>query len=216
MALSFRFASEGDIPALLKLRLAIDADQTRRFGHDRWSTTINEKSVARGLKSSRVLIATRHRRIIGALRMETKKPWAVDLRYFTPVAKAVYLHDVNVNPQLQRTGVGRKLMERAKAVAREWPVDAIRLDAYDGPSGGGPFYKKCGFTEVGRAVYRSVPLVYFECVLSSAHRDRIRRRCRISRGRAQPTTPADTKWSRRAGESRTARSSFETSSRTRL
>lgn len=176
MALSFRFADEGDIPALVKLRLAIDADQARRFGNERWSTTINEKSVARGLKSGRVLIATRRRRIVGALRMETKKPWAVDLRYFTPVAKSLYLHDVNVNPRLQRTGVGRQLIERAKDVAREWPVDAIRLDAYDGPSGGGPFYRKCGFTEVGRAIYRSVPLVYFEFVLSSAHRDPIPRR----------------------------------------
>jgi hypothetical protein len=26
--------------------------------------------------------------------METKKPWAIDLEYFTPVGKAVYLHDV--------------------------------------------------------------------------------------------------------------------------
>ena len=80
--------------------------------------------------------------------------------------KAVYLHDVNVDPRLQRTGIGRQLIERAKIVAREWPVDAIRLDAFDGRSGGGPFYAKCGFTEVGRTVYRRVPLIYFECVLS--------------------------------------------------
>jgi hypothetical protein len=83
MALSFRFATESDIPALLKLRLAVDADQARRFGKDRSSTTINEKSVARGLKSSRVLLARRHGRIIGPLRMATKKPWAIDLRYFS-------------------------------------------------------------------------------------------------------------------------------------
>jgi hypothetical protein len=51
MAVSFRLATEADIPALLKLRLAIDADQARRFGDERWSTTITEKSVARGLKS---------------------------------------------------------------------------------------------------------------------------------------------------------------------
>ena len=54
MALSFRFATEGDIPALLRLRRAVDVDQARRFGTDRWSTTISVKSVARGLKSSRV------------------------------------------------------------------------------------------------------------------------------------------------------------------
>ena len=167
MARSFRFATESDIPAILKLRLAVDTDQARRFGKNRWSTTINEKSVARGLKSSRVLLARRHGRIIGTLRMEAKKPWAIDLRCFTPVAKAVYLHDVDVDPLLQRSGIGRQLIERAKAVAREWSVGAIRLDVYDGSSGGGPLYRKCGFTEVGRAVYRGVPLVYFECVLQT-------------------------------------------------
>jgi GNAT superfamily N-acetyltransferase len=164
MAISFQFAIEADIAALLKLRLAVDADQARRFGDDRWWTTISEKSVARGLKSSRVLVARRRGLIIGALRMETKKPWAIDLRYFTPVRRAVYLHDVNVEPGLQRSGIGRKLVARAKTVARKWLVDAIRLDAYDGAAGGGPFYKKCGFTEVGRTVYRGVPLVYFEFV----------------------------------------------------
>jgi predicted N-acetyltransferase YhbS len=164
---SIRFATEADIPDLLRLRRAVDADQTRQFGKSRWSTTISEKSVARGIKFSRVLVASRQGRIVGAVRMETKKPWAVDLRHFTAVTKAVYLHDVNVDPQLQRSGVGRRLIDRAKAVAREWPVDAIRVDAYDGPSGGGPFYKKCGFTEVGHNVYRGVPLVYFEFVLHS-------------------------------------------------
>ena len=166
MALLFRFANDVDIPALLKLRLAVDADQALRFGKNRWSTAISEKSVARGLRSpSRVLVAKRHGRIIGALRMETKKPWAIEVRHFTPVEKVVYLHDVNVDPPVQQSGVGRQLIERAKAVAREWPVDAIRLDAYDGPSGGGSFYRKCGFIEVGRLVYRGVPLVYFEFVL---------------------------------------------------
>jgi GNAT superfamily N-acetyltransferase len=167
MALLVQFATESDIPALLELRLAVDAEQQRRFGDDRWTTTITEKSIARGLKSSRVLIARRGKRIVGTLRMETKKPWAIDLRYFTPVAKAVYLHDVDVSPPLQRAGVGRRLIERAKAVARAWPVDAIRVDAYDGSAGAGPFYRKCGFTEVGRTVYRSVPLVYYELVLTA-------------------------------------------------
>ncbi len=164
MAVTFRPATKADIPALLKLRLAIDADQQRRFGDARWSTTITEKSVAREIKSSRVLMASRRGRIVGALRMETKKPWAIDLKYFTPVRKAVYLHDVEVDPELQRSGIGRQLVDRAKSTAKEWPVDAIRLDAYDGESGAAPFYEKCGFRETGRAVYRGVPLVYFEFV----------------------------------------------------
>ena len=144
----------------------MDADHAQRFGDDRWSTTITEKSVARGLKRSTVLVATRGRRIVGLLRMETRKPWAVDLRYFTPVPRAVYLHDVNIDPRSQSSGIGRQLLARAKAVARAWPVDAMRVDTYDGPSGAGAFYRKCGFTEVGRATYRSVPLVYLESVFA--------------------------------------------------
>jgi GNAT superfamily N-acetyltransferase len=165
VSLSFRFAAEADAPAILALRFAVDAEQEFRFGDDRWTTTISEASVARGLKSSRVVLATSRGRIVGMLRMETKKPWAIDLAYFTPVPKAVYLHDVDVEPRQQRSGIGTQLMERAKSAAREWPVNAIRLDAYDGPAGAGPFYAKCGFTEVGRVVYRSVPLVYYELVL---------------------------------------------------
>jgi len=165
MALSFRLASNADIAALLKLRLAVDADQAERYGDRRWSTTINKRSVARGLKASRTLVATRRGRIVAAVRMETKKPWAIDLKYFTPAKKAVYLHDVNVEPRSQGSGIGRQLLERAKTVAREWPVDAMRVDTYDGESGAAAFYEKCGFEEVGRTTYRSVPLVYLELVL---------------------------------------------------
>jgi GNAT superfamily N-acetyltransferase len=162
--LSFRFATEGDLAPLLALRLAVHADQAQRFGDDRWVTSVTEKSVARALKS-KVLVATRGKRIVGALRMETKKPWAIDLAYFTPVCKALYLHDVNVDPAVQRSGIGRKLVDRTKTVARQWPVDAIRVDTYDGRAGAASFYAKCGFKEVGRTVYRGVPLTYLELVL---------------------------------------------------
>jgi GNAT superfamily N-acetyltransferase len=164
MTLAFRFATEADIPALLNLRLAVKDDQERRFGMEQWSPAISVNSVTRGLRSSRVLVAVQRGGIVGTLRMASRKPWAIALQSFTPVANAVYLHDVSVEPRLQRSGIGEQLLERAKVVARAWPAEAIRLDAYDGPSGAGPFYAACGFTQVGRAVYRGVPLVYFELV----------------------------------------------------
>jgi hypothetical protein len=36
---------------------------------------------------------------------------------------------------------------------------------FDGEAGAGAFYAKCGFREVGRVVYRNVPLIYFEMLL---------------------------------------------------
>jgi GNAT superfamily N-acetyltransferase len=70
-----------------------------------------------------------------------------------------------VDPEYQRQGIGRRLLDEARSVARQWPAESIRLDAYDAPAGAGRFYAKCGFREVGRAAYRGVPLVYFELML---------------------------------------------------
>jgi GNAT superfamily N-acetyltransferase len=58
--------------------------------------------------------------------------------------------------------VGRRCLEQALRIARDWSADAIRLDAYDAEAGAGAFYRKCGFREVGRTSYKGNPLVYFE------------------------------------------------------
>ena len=70
-----------------------------------------------------------------------------------------------VDPRYQGQGVGRQCMEEARWIAMEWPADAIRLDAWDARAGAGTFYRKCGYREVGRAVYRKAPLIYFELLL---------------------------------------------------
>ena len=121
--------------------------------------------------TSRVLIAFKPRsrgRIIGTLRLATKKPWAIDVTYFTEVERALYLTGMAVEPRMQRRGVGRQMLKEALNIAQAWPSQAIRLDAYDTEADGagvGGFYARCGFREVGRVIYRGTPLVYFEMLL---------------------------------------------------
>jgi GNAT superfamily N-acetyltransferase len=100
--------------------------------------------------------------IVAVLRLAAKKPWAIDAAYFSGSKRPLYLTDMAVAPTIQRCGVGRALLLEALNVAQSWPADAIRLDAYDAPAGAGGFYARCGFEERGRAVYRGVPLIYFE------------------------------------------------------
>ena len=83
-------------------------------------------------------------------------------RPFTLCRKPLYLTDMAVHPHMQRNGIGRTCIEEAKRIVREWPGDAIRLDAYDADAGAGAFYRKCGFREVGRVTYRGTPLIYYE------------------------------------------------------
>jgi GNAT superfamily N-acetyltransferase len=117
-------------------------------------------------KFSRILIARIRRRIVGALRLATQKPWAIDTAYFTAAQRPLYLTGMAVHPDLQRQGFGRLLLEQAEAVARAWPADATRFDAFDAAAGAGASYTKCGFRELTRVTYQHNPLLYFELLLN--------------------------------------------------
>lgn len=158
-------ATEDDARALFALRCRVAESLTLRHGLGHWSSTGTERGIVRVIRESTVLVAREAGRVVGTLSLQTRKPWAIALRYFTPVDRALYLVDMRVDPARQGHAIGRELIEAAMAKARAWPAGAIRLDAYASPAGAGAFYAKCGFSEVGRAVYRTVPLVYFERLL---------------------------------------------------
>jgi GNAT superfamily N-acetyltransferase len=144
------------------VRIAAAERLTRDFGDGHWSAHTNEASVLRDIKASQVLAIRDRGHIVGTLALQTKKPWAIDLSYFSPCKKALYLINMAVAPEHQRSGFGRALMAEALNVARSLSADAIRLDAYDSIAGAGPFYLKCGYTQVGAKAFRGVPLLYFE------------------------------------------------------
>jgi GNAT superfamily N-acetyltransferase len=168
MKLIFAAAKNSDAAELSALHTAVAEDLTRQFGQGFWSSGQTERGVLSNLRMprfSRILVARANRRIVGTLRLATKKPWAIDTAYFTAAARPLYLTGMAVRPDLQRKGVGRLLLKEAEALARAWPADAIRLDAFDAEAGAGPFYAKCGFREVARVTYKQDPLVYFELLL---------------------------------------------------
>ena len=166
MPLSITSATFDDAGTIAALQTRVAEDLTRRHGVGHWSAPVTEQNVARGITSSTVLIGRDEGVIVGTLRLVTKKPWAIDPAYFRAVRRPLYLLSMAVEPELQRTGIGRELLAAAADVARSWPAEAIRLDAYDSPAGAGPFYAKCGYREVGRVTYRAVPLIYFELLLA--------------------------------------------------
>jgi GNAT superfamily N-acetyltransferase len=155
-------ASLDDAAAIAAVRIAAADNLTRDFGDGHWSAHTNEAAVLRDIKGSRVLAVRERGAIVGTLTLQTKKPWSIDVSSFTPCKKPLYLIDMAVAPVRQRSGVGRALLAEALIVARAFPADAIRLDAYEAAAGAGDFYRKCGYRHVGGRNYRGVPLLYFE------------------------------------------------------
>jgi GNAT superfamily N-acetyltransferase len=165
---SFSSATADDAAALAHLFLDIAHDLTARFGEGHWSRLPTEEGVRRRIVDSRVIVARdASNRIHGTLELVTKKPWAIDRAFFTPVKRPLYLLNMAVDVSLQRGGVGRALLDEAARMAREWPAQSICLDAYDAPAGAGEFYQRCGYKHRGRKVYRGVPLVYYEWLIQA-------------------------------------------------
>jgi GNAT superfamily N-acetyltransferase len=168
MTLVFTLATPSDVDAVVSLRAAVAQDLTARHGRGHWSSVGSEKSVLRDIRTSLVLLGWEDRLPVGTVRLASKRPWAINPTYFTPIGRVLYLTDMAVAPRWQGQGIGRRCLEQAKTVAAGEAAMAIRLDAYDGPAGAGGFYAKCGFTERGRVSYRATPLIYYEMLLSLA------------------------------------------------
>ncbi len=162
MRLTFRDATPADISIIAGLHNAAAGALTARCGEGHWSSLVTERGVLSTLRHARVRLGRSGKRILTVLRLATKKPWAIDVAYFTPVKRPLYLTGMAVSVAHQGQGLGRQALEDAERLTVEWPADAIRLDAYDAVAGAGTFYTKCGFVERGRVVYKDNPLVYYE------------------------------------------------------
>lgn len=163
--LSFRDARDADASIIAGLQNACAGALTAKYGEGHWSSLVTERGALHSQRHARIRLGRSGKRVLTVLRLATKKPWAIDVSYFTPVKRPLYLTGMAVSVTHWGQGLGRVAVEDAVEIARKWPADAIRLDAYDAEAGAGSFYARCGFQERGRVVYRNNPLVYYEMLL---------------------------------------------------
>lgn len=163
--LRFRDATLDDVALIAALQNATAGALTARYGEGHWSSLVSERGAALAQRHARVRVGRAGRHVLTVLRLATKKPWAIDVSYFTPVTRPLYLTGMAVAVAHQGQGLGRQALEDAMSVARDWPADAIRLDAYDAAAGAGDFYARCGYADRGRVVYKGTPLRYYERLL---------------------------------------------------
>jgi len=165
MQLTLERAGARDVPELVEMRIAVNRNLAHRFGEGFWVGRPTERGALAAMKRGSVYVGRSRGRIIASLTLSTRKPWSIDTRYFLASERPLYLTAMAVDPRVQGKGVGRMCLDEARRIAEAWPADAIRLDAWDARAGAGEFYRKCGYREVGRAVYRKAALIYFELLL---------------------------------------------------
>jgi GNAT superfamily N-acetyltransferase len=166
MRIQLQLANDDDAPGLVRLRAAVNEHLKAEFGPGFWCAALSEHGARSAVRAAQVYVARHRGGIVATLTLASRKPWAISLSYFEPRQRPFYLSNMAVHPEYQLQGLGREAIAEAQRIALTAGGDAIRLDAYDVPAGAGPFYAKCGFTEVGRTVYRSAPLIYYEMELN--------------------------------------------------
>ena len=163
MRLKLQPATPEDAEAIAALRNAVSDDLTFKHGKGWWTGHCTTAGVLFDLRNGMLFVALHRGEAVGTLKLATKKPWAIDLKYFPGIKRPLYLTSMAVAPEHQRQGLGRLCLTEAVKIARRRKADAILLDAYGHPAAGaGPFYAKCGCRETGRARFKGVPLIYYQ------------------------------------------------------
>jgi hypothetical protein len=88
VSLRFRDATAKDVAAIAALQNAVAGALTARHGEGPWSSPTSERSVELSLRHARVRLGVSAKRAMSVLRLATKKPWAIDVAYFTPVKRS--------------------------------------------------------------------------------------------------------------------------------
>jgi ribosomal protein S18 acetylase RimI-like enzyme len=159
---TFSNAVDDDVAAIAALHDESARRLGRDFGDGPWARPLVLRRLDVAPGRGLVRVGRCDGAVVCSLRLQTKRPWAIDPAYFTPAARALYLVNMVVAPANQRRGIGRAALDDAWSVALDWPADAIRLDAWGAAAGAGPFYERCGYAHRGYAVYRGTPLIYYE------------------------------------------------------
>src|SRR5579863_9168172 len=165
MQIELERARPEDAAALVALRTDVNQRLASKFGEGYWIAKLTERGALFAMRNFMVYVVRGKSELIATLALSKKKPWAIDKSYFSRSERPLYLLAMAVHPRLQSTGIGAECIAQARRIALAHAADAIRLDAYDTPAGAGEFYRKCGFSEMGRATYRGAPLIYYELLL---------------------------------------------------
>jgi GNAT superfamily N-acetyltransferase len=163
---TLRNAGLGDIKLVRSILAAAADDLTARFGQGHWSGARTMETLKAYAERGELYLIEANSTAAGTLRLTDRKIGFYHNAWFArPDDPAGYLLDMAVHPDHQRLGIGHRAMQMMERLAQQAGLQAVRLDAYQGPAGAGAFYRKCGYAMVHTGDMRGVGLEYFEKLL---------------------------------------------------
>src|ERR1700676_4007533 len=113
MRIKLEIATAEDVLEIVWLRAGAAAKLKAQFGEGPWSRVSTERGVLYEMRNSKVFMARQRGVRAATLGLDTRKPWAIDRKYFSVCKRPLYLLAMAVAPDFQRRGIGRQCLEEA-------------------------------------------------------------------------------------------------------
>lgn len=120
------------------------------------------------IKSNSLYILEDEAHYLGVVTInEVQSPEYKELVWSDEGGRVLVIHRLAVNPEFQKQGIGRQLMDFAENYATERGYSSIRLDAYSGNPRALNLYERRGYKKVGQLFFsgRELPFFCYEKVM---------------------------------------------------
>ena len=124
----------------------------------------NRNAFIDDIKNNELLVFTKGALLVGCIALCTKMDDVYkDVKWLTKDVKSLYVHRLAVDPQFQKKGIGKKLMDYAEDFAKKNNFISIRLDTFSKNKNNMRFYECRGYKRLEEVFFPEQSKFPFYC-----------------------------------------------------
>lgn len=124
----------------------------------------NRNAFIDDIKNNELLVFTKGALLVGCIALCTKMDDVYkDVKWLTKDVKSLYVHRLAVDPQFQKKGIGKKLMDYAEDFAKKNNFISIRLDTFSKNKNNMRFYERRGYKRLEEVFFPKQSKFPFYC-----------------------------------------------------
>ena len=162
--MSIRQAIITDLDIVKKIAEACAIDMAN-YSIFQWNEKYPSRDVFKNdIETGALYVLEINKKIVGCIMLsDVKDDSYKDVKWLTKDFKNLYVHRLAVDPDYQKKGHGRRLMDFAESFAVENNFTSIRLDTFSLNHRNNKFYKSRGYTQLGDVFFPIQSDLPFHC-----------------------------------------------------
>ena len=124
----------------------------------------NRNAFIDDIKNNELLVFTKGDLLVGCIALCTKMDDVYkNVKWLTKDVKNLYIHRLAVDPQFQKKGIGKKLMDYAEDFAKKNNFISVRLDTFSKNKNNMRFYERRGYKRLEKVFFPEQSIFPFYC-----------------------------------------------------